>query len=90
MAVCELLDIRCMIVSELVGSVILSILLGAVFYFIIAAKLRWGFDTTIVLAFPLLLIIGLTIAGFSIIYAFGTAIVGLLLAWIFQEIIRNR
>jgi len=90
MAICGLLDFRCILVSELVGSVVLAALIGAILYFIIAGKLRWGFDTTIVFAFPLLLILGLAIAGFSVIYAFATILVVLLLAWIFQEIIRNR
>lgn len=90
MAICNILDWRCIIVSELIGSVVLTILIGAIFYFIIASKLRWGFDTTIVVAFPLLLLLGLAITGFSIVYAFATLFVALLLAWIFQEIIRNR
>ncbi len=87
---CDILDIRCIFVSELIGSVILTVLLGAIFYFIIASKLKWGFDTTLTLSLPLLLMLGLTFAGFSAIYAFATVIVGFMLAWIFGEIFRGR
>ncbi len=87
---CEILDFRCIFVSELVGNVVLTVLLATIFYFIIAGKLRWGFDTTILIAFPFLLMFGLMVAGFSAIYAFATVIIGFMLAWIFGEIIRGR
>ena len=87
---CELLDFRCIIVNEIVGSVILAAVLAAILYFVIASKLRLGFDTTIAFAIPLLIISGLMFTGFSVIYAVITVIVGLMVAWIFQEIIRNR
>lgn len=90
MAICEILDFRCIFVSELIGNVILASLLGAVFYFIIAGKLRWGFDTTIFFAVPLLLILGLAVTGFSIIFAFLTVLAGFMLAWIFNQIMGNR
>ena len=80
MAACELLDFRCIIVSELVGSVLLTVILSVIFYFVIASKLRWGFDTTIALAFPFLFFMGLMFSGFTAIYAFGTVFISLLLA----------
>ncbi len=87
---CDILDLRCIFVSEIVGNILLTVILAIMFYFVIAAKLRWGFDTTIVIAFPILLIIGLAITGFSAIMAFSTVIIGIMLAWIFSEIIRAR
>ncbi|KKM80405.1 hypothetical protein LCGC14_1340190 [marine sediment metagenome] len=86
---CEILDFRCIIVSELIGSVVLSILLGAIVYFIVASKLRWGFDTTILVSIPIILILGLAVGGFSAIFAFLTVLVGILVAWIFNKIIGN-
>lgn len=87
---CEILDFRCILVSEIVGSVVLATILALILYFIIAGKLKWGFDTTLAVLLPMILIVGIAFTGFSAIYAFATIIVAFLLAWIFQEIIRNR
>ena len=88
--VCELLDFRCWIINEIVGSTVLAVILATIIYFIVAGKLRLGFDTTIAFAFPTLLIFGIAFTGFSAIYAFATIVVGLMLAWIFNQIIQNR
>lgn len=90
MAVCDILDLRCVIVNELIGSTILAILIGFIFYFIIAGKLKWGFDTTIALIVPVGLIFGVMFTGFSAIYAFATFFIGLLLAFVINVIIGNR
>lgn len=87
--VCDILDLRCIFVNELFGSIVLTAIFGAIFYFIIAGKARLGFDTTIILTFPILLIVGLMIGGFSAIYAFATVIVGIMVAWVFNKIIAN-
>jgi len=86
---CEILDFRCVLVNELIGSTILTIIIAAIFYFIIASKMKFGFDTTIALSIPILLLLGIVFTGFSAIYAFATIIVGILLAWIFNKIIGN-
>lgn len=88
--VCELLDFRCWIVNEIVGSTVLAVILAAIIYFIVAGRLRLGFDTTIAFALPTLLIFGIAFTGFSVIYAFATIVVGFMLAWIFDKIIKNR
>ena len=75
--------------NELIGNAALAVIFVAALYFIAASKLRLGFDTTIAFTIPLLLIGGLALAGFSAIYAFTTVIVGLMLAWVFQHIIRS-
>jgi len=87
---CEILDWRCMIISELIGNTLLAIIIFAILYFVIASKIRLGFDTTIAMTIPILLIGGLMFMGFSAIYAFATVIVGLMLAWTFNKIIGNR
>ena len=87
---CDLLDWRCIIISELIGDVLLAILVAVLFYFIIATKLRWGFDNTMAFSVPILLIVGLAFAGFSAIFAFATVIIGLLLAWVFNIMLNNR
>ncbi len=87
---CELLDFRCIFVNEIAGSVLLASVLAIIFYFIIASRMRWGFDTTIAFLFPILFIFGLAISGFSVIYAFSTIVVALMVAWLFNKIIGNR
>lgn len=86
---CEVLDIRCIFMNELIGNAMLAMIFVAILYFIIASKIRLGFDTTIAMAIPLLLITGLAFSGFSAIYAFSTLLVGLMVAWVFQRVIRN-
>ncbi len=87
---CDLLDFRCIFVSELVGDVVLTVIFATIFYFMIAGRLNLGFDTTVAFAFPVLLIFGLAFTGFSVLFSFITVVVGLLLALLFNKIIGNR
>ena len=87
---CDLLDFRCIIMNELFGSVLLTLFAVAIIYFIVASKLRLGFDTTMAFAIPFMLIGGLIIGGFQALFAFLTVVVGVMVAWIFQNIIGNR
>ena len=88
--ICDLIDFKCIFVNEIVGSVVLSVVISFIFYFMIAGKLNLGFDATIAFSFPILLIFGLAFTGFPVIDAFITVIVGLLLALLFNKIIGNR
>ena len=90
MAICDILDFRCLIINEIVGNALLTILIAAILYFIFAAKMKFGFDTTIFLALPLILILGLVTIGFSTIYAFATVIAGVLLAFVFNRFLGNK
>ena len=87
---CNLLDFRCIFVNELVGSVLLSLILFTIFYFILASRMRFGFDTTIAISVPLLLLLGLAFTSFSTIYAVITIAVALGLAFLFDIIIGNK
>lgn len=87
---CDIIDIRCILVNELIGSSILAVLFIAIIYFIIANKLKLGFETSIVLAIPILIFSGLVVYGFQIIYAFATLFIGLLLAMAFLRLIGNK
>lgn len=88
--VCDILDWRCIIVNELIGNPFLTVLILSILYFIVASRLRWGFDTTLTFAAVALLIIGLMFAGFAAILAFLTIVVVILIVWIIQVIIGNR
>ena len=83
---CEILDIKCLFVSEIVGSVTLAIIIGVIFYFIIASKMKFGFDTTALFAVPVILIFGLAFGAFSVIYAFVTILAAIMLAWLYDTI----
>ena len=87
---CEILDWRCIFVSELAGSAFLAAILALTIYFIVAARLNWGFTTTIGFLVPVILIVGLTFTGFNAILAFATIVGGFMLAWILNKLIGNR
>ncbi len=87
---CDLLDIRCIFVNELVGSAFLAMIIATIFFFIFSSKIKVGFRTSIVVAVPILLIFGLTLTGFSTLYAFITVLIGFMLAAVFQKLIGNR
>ncbi len=85
--VCELLDIRCWVVNEIVGSLGLAMVLLAMLYFIIASKNNFGFDATIGFSIPIILLLSIAIGGFNLLYAFLTVLIGLLVAWMFNKMI---
>lgn len=87
---CEILDFRCLFINEIIGSITLAIVFAVIFYFIIASKLRFGFDTTVAFAFPLVIIIGLALGGFAVVFAFATVIIGWMIGFLFQKLIGNR
>lgn len=88
---CDVLNIRCIIVNELVGSAFLTVLLLGLLYFIIASKLKFGFETTFVIAIPLGLAFSLFAGNmFSALFGFFTLLIGLLVAWIIMKFMENR
>jgi hypothetical protein len=62
----------------------------AVICWIIASKMKLGFDTTLVLSVPILLGLASVIIGFSAIYSIIIIIAGTLLALGFSRLIGNR
>lgn len=88
--VCDVLDWRCVLVSELAGTAFLASLLFITFYFIIAAKSNWGFTATVGFLFPIVLIMSLAISGFSAVMAFATIFIGFMASWIFNRLVGNR
>ena len=90
MVSCEILDFRCILVNEIVGNVVLAVVLAAILYFIVTNRLKFGFDTTLAFAVPIILLAGLAIGGFSVIFAFITLITAIMVAWLFDRIIGNK
>ncbi len=87
---CNLLDLRCIFVNELIGNVALAAIIVVIFYFGLAAKLRLGFDTTIMFSIPVILLGGLAIGVLSPVMAFITVVVGLMVSFVFRKLIGNR
>ena len=77
---CDIIDLKCIFVNELVGNAFLAIIILTVIYLIVASKLRFGFDTTLIVGFTILLVGSLAIGNLMAIMAFGTILVGILLA----------
>ncbi len=90
MTSCDLLDLKCIFVNELIGSAVLSVLIAAIIFFIFSSKLKIGFRTAFVVSIPMLLLFGMMLGGFSAIYAFITVLLGFLIASIVQKIISGR
>ncbi len=90
MAGCDLLDLKCIFVSELVGSVTLAVVIASMLFFIFASRVKIGFRTTIVISIPILLLFGLAIGSFSALYGFLTLFIGVIIAVIFQKMVGNK
>ena len=75
--------------NELIGDVVLATVLMAVLYFVVMAKLRMSFGLTVAMGVPFLLLLGSVMAGFQVMFAFLTVAVAILIAWVFQRIIKN-
>jgi len=76
-------------VNELFGSIALTLLAAAIGFLIISGKLRFGFETSIILSVVGVLLASLAIGGFAVIYAFITLVVAILIAITFNRIIGN-
>lgn len=90
MASCDILDFKCIYMNEIVGDTVLAVIIFAIMYFVITSKMKLGFDTTMVFSIPLILIGGLMFAGFSVLFAFMTVLIGWMLAWLFGIMIQGR
>ncbi len=87
---CDVLDLRCIFVNEIFGSIALATLFAIISYFIFTSKIRIGFRSSLVIFVPLVLIFSLAFGGFALIYPFVTLFVAILLAIIVQKIIGNQ
>ncbi len=88
--VCDILDFRCILVNEIIGDTILAVLIFAILYFIVAGKLRFGLQTSMYLAVPIVLMFGIVVYGFTILYAFLTLVAAFLIAELVTKIVGIR
>jgi len=87
--VCDLLNWKCIFVNELIGSSILTLVLGFILATIVASKLQLKFRTSIFLLTSILIIGGMMISSFTTIFTIATIGIGLVTAWVWQRIIKN-
>ena len=87
---CNVLDLRCVLVSELIGSPTLTILLLGALFFMFCSLKRVGIKTTLWLSVVFFPVVTYYIAGSSAGLAFITAIVAIVAALLHGRIIGNR
>lgn len=75
--------------NELIGDLTLTLFFLMILYLMIASRLKFGFDTTVLMAIPVVLIGGMMFGAFSAIYAFVTIGVGIMLGWVFEKILKS-
>ena len=87
---CNILDVKCVVVNELIGDAFLTLLIAGILFFIFMAKQRAGVKTTIwasTIFFPITSVLIMGSAGVSI--AIVTIVAGIFLGLLHSRIIRN-
>lgn len=90
MATCEILDLRCVLVNQIIGDVGLAVILLGLVFMIASGKLRFGQEVTFFFGAVGILLGGMAFGVFQPIFAFLTALVAILVNWIFQRLVKNR
>ena len=88
--VCEIIDFRCVLTNELIGSPILTVLLLGVAFFALASYRKFGIKTTLWLSVVYFPVVCYYIAGTGAGLAFVTFVVAIVAALIQTRIIGNR
>lgn len=86
---CNLLDLKCIFVNELIGSITLTVILLIIGYFIIASKNKFGFETSMWVLCFVLLIAGIMFGNLAIFLGFISFIVAILIGIEFSNKIGN-
>ena len=87
---CDILDVRCIMVNEVIGDALLAVILMAIVYFSLAVVFRWSWNTTTVLGLPLILGLGTVIYGFTAVYTIAGVVVGIFAALAINRLIGNK
>lgn len=88
--VCDVADLRCLYVNELVGDPVLAVLLFGVLFFAFTSYNRVGLKSTLWLAVVVFPIVSYFIIGTTLIIALSTLVVSFLVALIHTRITGNR
>lgn len=90
MSTCNIADLRCIYVNELIGSEVLTVLLLGAIYFAFCSYSKIGLKTSIWMGCVFFPIISYYIVGTNAVFAFVTFIISLLGAFLHTRIIGNR
>lgn len=83
--ICQLLDIGCIFINEIAGSIFIAICLFLLAYFVMAARLNWGFESTIAILIPIALIVSLATSGLIFILTIVAIVLGILIGIIIDR-----
>lgn len=87
---CDIFNLKCIIVNELIGNSLLTVILGTIAFFIFASKIRFGFDTTIVLGFIYICLITLVVGGLIPFLVIMVMLLALYVGYYFNRVVGNR
>lgn len=87
---CSIIDLRCVLVNELIGSPTLTVILLGIIFFAFCSYRRVGIKTTLWLSVVYFPVVSYYIAGSSAALAFLTMGVGIIAALFHGRIIGNR
>lgn len=87
---CDILDLRCVWVNELIGSQVLAVLIFGAFFFALCSKTRMGLKTSLWLASAVFPIVSYFIIGTSFVFAIVTFIAALSAALLHMRLVGNR
>lgn len=87
---CDIFNLKCIIVNELIGNSLLTVILAAIAFFIFASKIRFGFDTTIALGFIYVCLITLVVGGLIPFLVILVIFIALYVAYYLNKIYGNR
>lgn len=85
---CNLIDLRCIFVNELFGTLTLTFIALTIVYFIVASKLKFGFEMTIYGGLLVVLALSIAFGKIQIVLAFATVLVAILVANLFNRFIQ--
>ena len=87
---CDIIDLRCIYVNDLIGSPILASLILMALFYSLASYNKWGYKTTIWMQIIVLPILFYFIAGTTLAFALATFFVSLAFAILQVRITGNR
>lgn len=87
---CDILDVRCMLVNEIIGDTILTVVLGAIVYFWMAVVFKWSWNVTFIIGMPFILALTSVIYGFTAVYTVIAVVVGIFAALAILRLVGNK
>ncbi len=87
---CDILDFRCVVVNDLIGSASLALMIAGIFFFAYASYNKIGFKTTLWFSVAYFPVMAYFISGGIFLYAIMTLLVALGIALLHTRLTGNR